>query len=134
MFFKKTLNFHIQHKYKNLIKLIIIYLLSICFLLFVGTSYCNPIIFTIIVFYLYFDKHTDKKEKWIYLLTWFVFSFNTIIGESITTYLHPNKSLKYHNSDIYNVASWLFSAYAIMTLFIFYLRDYFSYIIGYKAI
>ena len=59
-------------------------------------------------------------------MTWITFSIFTILGESLIISNNTGTSIKYNNSDIYNVSSWLFSAYASMVLAITLIADYYN--------
>jgi len=59
-------------------------------------------------------------------MTWLTFSMFTLLGESIIISNKNGISLNYNNSDIYNVSSWLFSAYASMVLCVILIYDYYE--------
>ena len=59
-------------------------------------------------------------------MTWITFSIFTICGESLIISSNTGTSLNYNNSDMFNVSSWLFSAYASMVLAINLIYDYYD--------
>lgn len=113
---------------ENLFKLLFIIINSLFFLLLINTNFCVPI--TIILFLIYFLKSKISKEKkLIILLTWITFSICTILGESLTISV-VKKSLKYMKTDFYNVPIWLFTAYGSMVMSVFFLEDFFNFLIS----
>ena len=63
------------------------------------------------------------------VLIWLTFSYYTIIGESILINLSKGKSISYNNNDIANVSSWLFSAYASMTMGVFFNQTFYNHLL-----
>ena len=122
---KNLLEFYKKNNYDNVLKLFIIFLNTINLFFFIGTSYCVPMTILLIFLYYKISKLPDKEKK-ITILTWLTFSIFTIFGESFIISLNSGSSLNYNNSDIYNVSSWLLSAYASMSLAIMFINDYYK--------
>tara|TARA_Y100000385_G_scaffold26638_1_gene25308 strand:+ start:244 stop:639 length:396 start_codon:yes stop_codon:yes gene_type:complete len=122
---KQFINFYSKDNFDNLLLLLIIFLNSINLYFFINSKYCVPI--TIILFYFYYKtSKLKKKKKDQLLLTWLSFSLFSLLGESIIISNNTGISLQYNNSDIYNVSSWLFSAYASMVLSILLMNNYYE--------
>ena len=122
---KQFINFYSKDNFDNLLLLLIIFLNSINLYFFINSKYCVPI--TIILFYFYYKtSKIEKKKKDQLLLTWLSFSLFSLLGESIIISNNTGISLQYNNSDIYNVSSWLFSAYASMVLSILLMNNYYA--------
>lgn len=122
---KQFINFYSKDNFDNLLLLLIIFLNSINLYFFINSKYCVPI--TIILFYFYYKtSKLKKKKKDQLLLTWLSFSLFSLLGESIIISNNTGISLQYNNSDIYNVSSWLFSAYASMVLSILLMNNYYA--------
>ena len=122
---KQFINFYSKDNFDNLLLLLIIFLNSINLYFFINSKYCVPI--TIILFYFYYKtSKIEKKKKDQLLLTWLSFSLFSLLGESIIISNNTGISLQYNNSDIYNVSSWLFSAYASMVLSILLMNNYYG--------
>ena len=122
---KQFINFYSKDNFDNLLLLLIIFLNSINLYFFLNSKYCVPI--TIILFYFYYKtSKIEKKKKDQLLLTWLSFSLLSLLGESIIISNNTGISLQYNNSDIYNVSSWLFSAYASMVLSILLMNNYYA--------
>ena len=122
---KQFINFYSKDNFDNLLLLLIIFLNSINLYFFINSKYCVPI--TIILFYFYYKtSKIKKKKKDQLLLTWLSFSLFSLLGESIIISNNTGISLQYNNSDIYNVSSWLFSAYASMVLSILLMNNYYA--------
>lgn len=125
----KVLNFTKKNSYENLFKTVILSLNTLNILFLVNTKWCMPI--TIILFSIYFKfSKIDKREKTTMFLTWLTFSILTLFGESFVIQLNKFSSLNYANTDLYNVPSWLFSAYANMTLSILMTKEYYDYMLA----
>jgi hypothetical protein len=98
--------------------------------LFLYTHSHMCLVNTIIIFSIYFylsNKKYDEKKKMV--LIWLTFSYYTIIGESILINLSKGKSISYNNNDIANVSSWLFSAYASMTMGVFFNQTFYNHLL-----
>ena len=122
---KQFINFYTKNNFDNSLLLLIITLNSINLYFFINSKYCVPI--TIILFYFYYKtSKIEKKKKDQLLLTWLSFSLFSLFGESIIISNNTGISLQYNNSDIYNVSSWLFSAYASMVLSILLMNNYYE--------
>lgn len=125
----KVLNFTKKNSYENLFKTVILSLNTLNILFLVNTKWCMPV--TIILFSIYFKfSKINKREKTTMFLTWLTFSILTLFGESFVIQLNKFSSLNYANTDLYNVPSWLFSAYANMTLSILMTKEYFDYMLA----
>ena len=122
---KKLFHFYKKDNNDNLLKLGVITLNTINLFFFIDSPYCVPITLFLILLYVKISKLSYKRKK-ILVLSWLTFSIFTILGESIIISLRTDTSLNYKNSDIYNVSSWLFSAYASMCLAILYTYDYYE--------
>jgi len=87
---------------------------------FSNTSFCIPITILLLILYYNYSKDSYSEKKKI-ILVYILFSLLTISGESI--FIRKTELLKYINSDIFNVSSWLFSAYLNMVVLIFILNE-----------
>ena len=122
---QRLYNFYTKNNNDNIFKFIIIFLNTLNLFIFIDTPYCVPITISLILVYYYISKLDIKSKKKI-IMTWITFSIFTILGESLIISNNTGTSLKYNNSDIYNVSSWLFSAYASMVLAITLIADYYN--------
>ena len=118
-------NFYKKDGYDNLLKATIIALNTLNLFLFIESRYCVPISVCLLIIYYYFSKKKTRNKK-ILILTWITFSIFTILGESLIISSKTGISLNYNNSDIYNVSSWLFSAYASMVMAILFISEYYD--------
>ena len=84
------------------------------------THFCLPVTILLLVLYCLYSKDNYVKKKNL-ILVYSLFSLLTITGESI--FIKTTNLLKYINPDIFNVSSWLFSAYLNMVLLIYILKD-----------
>ena len=124
----KVLYFMKKNNYENLLKSIILTLNTLNILFLINSKWCIPL--TVLLFYVYFKLSSlNKREKTKLFLTWLTFSILTLFGESIVIKLNKFSSLNYANTDLYNVPSWLFSAYANMVLYILFTNEYYDYIL-----
>ena len=124
----KVLYFMKKNNYENLLKSIILTLNTLNILFLINSKWCIPL--TVLLFYVYFKLSSlNKREKTKLFLTWLTFSILTLFGESFVIKLNKFSSLNYANTDLYNVPSWLFSAYANMVLYILFTNEYYDYII-----
>ena len=120
------LEFH--HNPENRLKFLTLLLNTINIFYNLDTVYCIPI--TTIIFGNYFyQTKVSVRDKKKFILTWLIFSIWTLIGESLIISFHNQSSISYNKADIYNVSSWLFSAYASMVLAIYYITDFSDFII-----
>ena len=87
---------------------------------FSNSRFCLPITLVLLIIYYKYstDIYIDKKKL---ILVYILFSILTITGESI--FIQKTNLLNYTNSDIFNVSSWLFSAYLNMVLLIYILNQ-----------
>lgn len=124
----KVLYFMKKNNYENLLKSIILTLNTLNILFLINSKWCIPL--TVLLFYVYFKLSSlNKREKTKLFLTWLTFSILTLFGESFVIKLNKFSSLNYANTDLYNVPSWLFSAYANMVLYILFTNEYYDYIL-----
>ena len=108
--------------------IIILTLNTLNILFLINSKWCIPL--TVLLFYVYFKLSSlNKREKTKLFLTWLTFSILTLFGESFVIKLNKFSSLNYANTDLYNVPSWLFSAYANMVLYILFTNEYYDYIL-----
>ena len=124
--YRKNIKTFYQNREIQLETLILI-LNTINLFLFTHSHMC--LFNTIIIFSIYFkltSKNFDEKKKLI--LIWFTFSYYTMIGESILIKLSKGNSITYNNNDIANVSSWLLSAYASMTMGIFFTQKFYNHL------
>lgn len=101
------------------LRMILLTLNNLNLYLFMGTKYCA--INTLILFVIYLAISKDKNKKNLFL-TWIIFSIFTLISESVII-KNINNSLYYYNADIYNVPSWLFTAYCSMVVGVYIIKD-----------
>ena len=124
----KVLYFMKKNNYENLLKSIILTLNTLNILFLINSKWCISL--TVLLFYVYFKLSSlNKREKTKLFLTWLTFSILTLFGESFVIKLNKFSSLNYANTDLYNVPSWLFSAYANMVLYILFTNEYYDYIL-----
>lgn len=110
----------------NFLKFIINYLNIINFYFFIDSKVC--ILNTIILFLIYFFvSNQSLLYKIKIILIWITFSCFTIFGEAFIIHKTKGEQIKYNKADMYNVSSWLFTAYASMILAVILLNDYFNY-------
>ena len=124
--YRKNIKTFYQNREIQLETLILI-LNTINLFLFTHSHMC--LFNTIIILSIYFklsSKNFDEKKKLI--LIWFTFSYYTMIGESILIKLSKGNSITYNNNDIANVSSWLLSAYASMTMGIFFTQKFYNHL------
>ena len=126
---KKYLDFYKKDNYDNLIKLIVILLNTLNLFFLIESKYCVPITILLLLIYYKISKK-NKLDKDTTILTWITFSIFTLLGESYIISTNSGTSLNYNNSDIYNVSSWLFSAYASMVLSIILIHDYYKFMLN----
>ena len=120
----KIKNFYNQNAGDNWLKLMVLILNTLNLFFMLNTNWCIPI--TIIIFALYFKlSKLPRKRKRKMIFIWMTFSLFTIFGESFVIMLNKS-TIRYHDSDLFNVSSWLFSAYANMTLSILFLDEYYT--------
>jgi hypothetical protein len=125
-YIQKLISFYQKKEIK--LEALILILNTINLFLYTNSSIC--IINTILIFSLYFHfSEISFIEKKKLILIWFTFSFYTIIGESILINLSKGKSISYNNNDIANVSSWLFSAYASMTMGVFFNQKFYNHLL-----
>ena len=125
-FFKRNLVFFL--KKENMLKSIFISLNSLNLYFFMDKKKC--IINTFILFTIYFYiSDTNKNDKIKLFLIWLIFSILTISGESLIISKTKGKQIKYNKADVFNVNSWLFTAYGSMVFTVILLNDYFNYIL-----
>jgi len=122
---KQIINFYKKNSYNNFIVANIIFLNTLNLYIFINSKYCVPITIILLGLYYYISKIKKKKKDKI-IMTWLTFSMFTLLGESIIISNKNGISLNYNNSDIYNVSSWLFSAYASMVLCVILIYDYYE--------
>jgi len=125
--YSKRIKTYYQNRETQLETLILI-LNTINLFLYTHSHMC--LVNTIIIFSIYFylsNKKYDEKKKMV--LIWLTFSYYTIIGESILINLSKGKSISYNNNDIANVSSWLFSAYASMTMGVFFNQTFYNHLL-----
>lgn len=106
------------NKNDNIIKIILL-ILNTLNLILIDIKY--NFIVTIILFIAYYNitKSPNKKK---FILTWILFSINIILGESL--FIYKTGLLNYTNPDIFNVPSWLFTAYGNMILSFILINNY----------
>jgi len=122
---RKLKQFYKKDSYDNILKILFLVLNTLNLCLCINTKLCVPITIGIFLFYLKVSN-ISKKKKYILVLTWFTFSILTIYGESVIISLNSGNSLNYNLSDLHNVSSWLFSAYASMCIGTLLIYDYYN--------
>lgn len=120
----KINNFYKKNDGDNMLKLAILILNTMNLFFFINTKWCIPNTLVLFGLYMKLSKISKRKKK-IMILTWLTFSIFTFLGESFVILLNKS-SLTYNNSDIFNVSSWLFSAYANMTMSVIFIDDYYN--------
>ena len=117
--------FYRKNNNDNILKLVVLFANTLNLFFLIDTPYCLPITILVFIIYFYTSKLKVKKKK-IMALTWLTFSIFTILGESFIISTNTGSSLHYNNSDIHNVSSWLFSAYASMVLAVMFIKEYYD--------
>lgn len=102
-----------------IIRMVLLMLNNLNLYLFMGTNMCA--INTLILYIIYLLISRDKNKKYVFL-TWIIFSISTLLSESIIIQT-MQRSLYYYNADIYNVPSWLFTAYGSMVIGTYIIND-----------
>ena len=116
-YFSKNIN-NLDIK-EYIIRMILLSLNNLNLYFFMGTKYCA--INTLILYSIYLAISKDKNKKYVFI-TWIIFSISTLLSESIIIETMKN-SLYYYNADIYNVPSWLFTAYGSMVIGVYIIND-----------
>ena len=105
-------------KNENMLKILFL-VLNILNLIYIDKKYNFIITLILIIFYYKFSKF---KKKTIVILIWIIFSINMLFGESL--FIHKSGDLTYTDPDIYNVHSWLLTAYANMVFCILLIKSF----------
>ena len=123
--YNKLIQFYTKNNYDNILKLSLLIINTISLLYFIETSWCVPITILLLTIYLIKSKIQLQNKKTIVYI-WIIFSFTTLLGESLVISSRDIPILKYKNPDINNVPLWLISAYLNMVISVIILYDYFS--------